>query len=52
MKRLGAVAGGAWRNDLVRLVVLVLYYQAIIAALIVLYSGSRYEAPAFIYQAF
>jgi hypothetical protein len=42
----------AWRNDLVRLVVLTFYYVAIIAALIAIYGGQTYVPPPFIYQGF
>lgn len=42
----------AWRNDLVRLVVLLLYYEAIIAGLVVIYGGARYQPPGFVYQGF
>jgi hypothetical protein len=41
-----------WNNDWVRLVVLTLYYLAIIAGLIALYGGNTYTPPPFVYQAF
>lgn len=47
-----ARARRAWRNDLVRLVVLLVYYEAIIAGLVILYGSSRYQPPGFIYQGF
>ncbi len=52
MSAIVSTARRAWRNDLVRLLVLVLYYQAIIVGLIVIYGGSRYQPPGFIYQGF
>lgn len=42
----------ALENDLVRLIVLTLYYLAIIAGLIAIYGGNNYTPPPFIYQGF
>lgn len=42
----------AWRNDVVRLLVLLLYYEGIIVGLVILYGGARYQPPSFIYQGF
>lgn len=41
-----------WEIDLVRLVVLTIYYLAIIIALVVIYGGTHYTPPPFIYQGF
>jgi hypothetical protein len=41
-----------WGNDWVRLVVLTVYYLAIMAGLIVLYGANTYTPPPFVYQAF
>jgi len=41
-----------WRNDLIRLVGLTIYYLAIIAGLVVLYGGAEYVPPPFVYQGF
>jgi hypothetical protein len=41
-----------WRNDLIRLVGLTLYYLAIIAGLVILYGGAEYVPPPFVYQGF
>jgi D-Ala-teichoic acid biosynthesis protein len=42
----------AWEDDAVRLVVLTLYYLAIIAGLILMYGGNNYTPPPFVYQGF
>jgi hypothetical protein len=42
----------AWQLDLLRLVILTLYYLAIISALIVLYGDAEYVPPPFVYQGF
>jgi hypothetical protein len=42
----------AWDNDWIRLVVLTMYYLAIIVGLILLYGGNNYTPPPFVYQAF
>lgn len=42
----------AWSKDVVRLPVLTLYYLALIITLVVLYGGSHYTPPPFIYQGF
>jgi hypothetical protein len=41
-----------WHNDIVRLIGLTLYYVAIIVGLAILYGGSEYTPPPFIYQGF
>lgn len=41
-----------WDHDFVRLPVLTVSFLAIIAALIVLYGGTAYTPPPFIYQGF
>lgn len=41
-----------WERDLVRLTMLTVYFLVIIAALIVLYGGTSYTPPPFIYQGF
>lgn len=41
-----------WAADSARLVLLTLYYLAIIAALVALYGGARYTPPPFVYQGF
>ena len=41
-----------WRNDLVRLIGLTIYYLAIIVGLAILYGGAEYTPPPFIYQGF
>jgi hypothetical protein len=58
LERLPALAaawerlGHLWERDLVRLTVLTVSFLAIIAALIVLYGGTTYTPPPFIYQGF
>lgn len=52
MRGLVAAVRGAWRHDLVRLIVLVVYYEAIVVGLVLIYGGSRYQPPPFIYQGF
>ena len=41
-----------WQKDLLRLIILTLYYLAIIAALFYLYGDTTYTPPPFIYQGF
>jgi hypothetical protein len=43
---------GLWARDTVRLLVLTVYYTAIIAGLVRLHGGSTLRPPPFIYQAF
>lgn len=58
LDRLPALAEGwtllcrLWAHDLVRLPALTLSFLAVIAALIVLYGGTTYTPPPFIYQGF
>ena len=47
-----SLARRGWSHDLVRLSLLTLYFLAIIVALIVLYGGTTYTPPPFIYQGF
>lgn len=42
----------AWAHDLVRLPVLTVYYLPIIVALVIMYGGTTYTPPPFIYQGF
>ena len=42
----------AWSHDLIRLALLTFYYLAIIVALIILYGGTTYTPPPFVYQGF
>ena len=42
----------AWESDTVRLVVLTLYYVAIIISLAVIHGNRLYTPPPFIYQEF
>ena len=51
-REVGRRATVAWDNDWIRLVVLTAYYLAIIVGLILLYGGSDYTPPPFVYQAF
>jgi hypothetical protein len=42
----------AWESDTVRLVVLTVYYLAIIISLAVIHGTGQYTPPPFIYQEF
>ena len=42
----------AWESDTVRLVVLTVYYLAIIISLAVIHGTRQYTPPPFIYQEF
>jgi len=42
----------AWKSDTVRLVVLTVYYLAIIISLAVIHGTRQYTPPPFIYQEF
>jgi D-Ala-teichoic acid biosynthesis protein len=43
---------GLYNNPIGRLVLLTLYYLAIIGALIVMYGKGNFSTPTFIYQGF
>ncbi len=52
IKRLTHFFTGAYTNPTVRVVLLTLYYLAIIAGLILMYGKGNFTTPKFVYQGF